>query len=624
MKKIILLLSFLLANEYLAHGQNWQTVNTSDTTHYVVNDTIGALTGKLRVIWIDSSKVNGSYTTHYFYPSIRPKQMGLNLNPFMCLDTAGATWMGKTFVRTQDGDELYFNLNSDTIRLKTRATINESWTLFKTAGDTLFQAQVIALDTLSVDGQSDSIKQISIQAYYNNLPIGDLHNNQIILSKEHGFLRTMEWCYFGIYQSGYPYPKMEQAHNRLPEEMTTRNLNSDISKYEVGNEWIQVERTDNMDWSGTFIIYNIAKHSIHDSVISKNQVTNGYQIEFYRRERNTAVINNTTLEVSDDTISYIHSLILDTINSIQPLTLSNFLPEYNRFVMPDLVRFADTINSFMPVDYFIEYGCNSKVGLRGEWLNTAGGLFPMSDSCFLINYPLGNDVPVWLQNIYLEGFGVYYSKGGNLSYIQELVYHNYSNINGCTSGAKYNILLPADVLQLQTVIQRENHIHLEWFTRNEVNVSRFEIQRKLTNGNFNKVGEIKSIGDNALTNEYKYQDPITTQMQGKELQYRIKMIDHDGKAMYSNVIHLNTYKSNDIRVYPNPFKDYIQLDGLSIDMEYQIEITDLAGRVLHLLTATANSNGNILIQDLQTLAAGMYILNLKNDESVLLSAKISK
>jgi hypothetical protein len=37
MKKIILLLSFLLANEYLAHGQNWQTVPANDTNWFVVN-----------------------------------------------------------------------------------------------------------------------------------------------------------------------------------------------------------------------------------------------------------------------------------------------------------------------------------------------------------------------------------------------------------------------------------------------------------------------------------------------------------------------------------------------------------------------------------------------------------
>jgi hypothetical protein len=55
MKKIILLLSFLLANEYLAHGQNWQTVPANDTNWFVVNETPLLEEGQLRVVWLDSS-----------------------------------------------------------------------------------------------------------------------------------------------------------------------------------------------------------------------------------------------------------------------------------------------------------------------------------------------------------------------------------------------------------------------------------------------------------------------------------------------------------------------------------------------------------------------------------------
>ena len=601
-------------------AQNWQTVPANDTVHYVVNDTLSLLSGQLRVIWIDSSSANGNNTKHYFYPSLRPTSSNS-----MCLDTIGATWMGKHYIREQQGDEYYFNLNGDTISIKTMAGFNETWTLFKNAGDTIFQAQIIAMDTTLVDGVLDSMKRISIQAYYNGLPIADIHNNQIILSKEHGFLRSLEWCYFGIYQSSYPYPKMEKAHNRLPAEITSRNLNADISKFQVGNEWIMEMHNDVYDIHGTDFVSNILKIVVHDSIVSIIPVANGINAEIFKRQRIISVQNWDPLIVTDDTASFWVTFNIDTTLPDYRYSLKQVLPEYNLFELQSLIQFQNQSNLFTKIDYTVNFGCNGKLILNGSYTSTPPWLTASSfgDTCFILQL-LGNDIPVPLVKIYEESSGLYYSRDAGPAYLQVFNQTNYSNINGCTSGAKYNILLPADVFQLQTAIRRENHIHLEWITRNEKNVSRFEIQRKIQNANFETVGEIKSLGDNTLTNEYMYHDPLSIEMKGKELQYRIRMIDHDGKAIYSNVIHLNTEVSNDIRVYPIPFKDYIQLDGLSKDMEYKIEITDLAGRVLHVLNATPNLNGIILIQDLRALAYGMYILNLKNDESVLLSTKISK
>jgi hypothetical protein len=127
-----------------------------------------------------------------------------------------------------------------------------------------------------------------------------------------------------------------------------------------------------------------------------------------------------------------------------------------------------------------------------------------------------------------------------------------------------------------------------------------------------------------LTNEYSFQDPITTQMQDKELQYRIKMIDLDGKAMYSNVIYLNTKVSNVVRVYPIPFKDYLQLDGLSMDTEYQFELVDMTGRLMFKSMLRTAKDGHVTLHELDVLKNGSYILFLSSEKQPKIHYRILK
>jgi hypothetical protein len=115
-------------------AQNWQTVPANDTNWFVINNTPNNQSGRLRVAWLDSSQTDGSISTNYFYPALRMNSTG-------CLDTAGASWLGKKYTRNQiTGEEYYFNFIGDTLTIKTWSQLGETWLMTTDTNSVAFQA----------------------------------------------------------------------------------------------------------------------------------------------------------------------------------------------------------------------------------------------------------------------------------------------------------------------------------------------------------------------------------------------------------------------------------------------------------------------------------------------------
>jgi hypothetical protein len=603
MKKIILLLSFLLANEYLAHGQNWQTVPVNDTNWFVVNETPLLEEGQLRVVWLDSSNVNGNLFEGSFCRSLRPFSDG-------CFDTLGSSWMGKRYLHNMaNGDEYFFNLVGDTSLLKTLAQVSDTWLMATDSLGIEFQATVYADATMMIDNVLDSIKYISIQAFQGAVPITHDCNDTLILSKNHGFIRTPEWYSFPY---AIPWSWTTFLHrsffigqNRLSKAKVMASLNETKSKYTAGNEWI-TEYTQSP--------FN--KTIKHDSIISVIDTSIGYRVNFVRKQKVidlvTLVETNSINQLSElkDTTSYV-------ANSIYKL-----FPEYMGFEFnAGFPTFLNSYVHFIPTKYTISNACNGTIKVEKDLGGYYMGVHDVG-GCYVGSVPLGDPPVLILTEEEVLGRRTLVESIGSIFPLDTFT-HLYYNINGCLLGTKINFIVGVDEFKFDGYV-RLGRINLNWKTLNERNVHRFEIQRKIPDAHFETVGEVKSLGDNPLTNEYSFQDPITTQMQDKELQYRIKMIDHDGKAMYSNVIYLNTKVSNVVRVYPIPFKDYLQLDGLSMDTEYQFELVDMTGRLMFKSMLRTAKDGHVTLHELDVLKNGSYILFLSSEKQPKIHYRILK
>ncbi|MGH2574214.1 MAG: hypothetical protein ACRDFC_00785, partial [Ignavibacteria bacterium] len=89
-------------------------------------------------------------------------------------------------------------------------------------------------------------------------------------------------------------------------------------------------------------------------------------------------------------------------------------------------------------------------------------------------------------------------------------------------------------LQYFTAKSEPDAILLEWKTGIEDNLNRFEIERSATNpNNFMHIGSINAIGNNSY---YFYRDGLNMHPEPPIYFYRLKLVEHNGNYVYSNII----------------------------------------------------------------------------------------
>lgn len=347
MKKLTLILLFL---PLLSVGQNWQTVPVGQHNIYRVSvpgvDSIW--NNYVRNIYVDNVITGFGGDQFNFYRSLRRDENEV-------LDySSGATWLGRFFYRDNNGDEIFLNKYLDTIRIKTLAGLNQTWKLgTDTTANKYFNATVINIDTLTIDGLMDSIKTIDIQAYTGSTTTNSVYNNyKIILSKQHGFYKVFDFYGFPNYENAIVtrntstinydsnagiYPILPYVHTRLDDSVSSMNYAEyDLQwQYQSGNEWI-VEGFNN------FVNYT------YDSIQSVVTISADSLIVTRRRDAMWSnfvgnppqVIQNFTSTTFTDTVINHHysgnlkgDSIENNISSISPTAVGynwqhNFLDNY--------------------------------------------------------------------------------------------------------------------------------------------------------------------------------------------------------------------------------------------------------------------------------------------------------
>lgn len=160
--------------------------------------------------------------------------------------------------------------------------------------------------------------------------------------------------------------------------------------------------------------------------------------------------------------------------------------------------------------------------------------------------------------------------------------------------------------------EAENNANvLNWVTANEENVAAFELERGTNGYSFEKITTLNAKGNNATTNNhYTYNDATAS----TTAYYRLKMVDRDNKANYSDIVVLRkgTIQST-ISIYPNPAEHTLFLEGLANNSSYRI--TDALGREVISTTAVSAESTPISINT-SGLVQGIYFLQLTDDNGI--------
>lgn len=165
--------------------------------------------------------------------------------------------------------------------------------------------------------------------------------------------------------------------------------------------------------------------------------------------------------------------------------------------------------------------------------------------------------------------------------------------------------LPVRLLNFTGVNNNESVI-VKWNVSEEKNVKQYEVEWSSDNRNFEKIAEIIALNKSAYS--ALHNNPLS----GKNY-YRLKIVDADGSFIYSNIITIDT-KTSDIRIYPNPAKDFLNIEFKNINEKAQIKLMNVAGVIVKSQSLTATSMHKMNINN---LPAGLYHLQIIQNNNTI-------
>ena len=144
--------------------------------------------------------------------------------------------------------------------------------------------------------------------------------------------------------------------------------------------------------------------------------------------------------------------------------------------------------------------------------------------------------------------------------------------------------LPVDLIAFTAEPLGNKDALLHWTTASEINNSHFDIERSYDGRTFEVIGEVAGNGNSQHQIDYSYTDASVSKVQ-KTVYYRLKQVDFDGSTEYSNirVVRFDAV-GNDMQLvaYPNPLNNELNVTvGLSNGESYQLEVTNLQGKLVH-------------------------------------------
>jgi hypothetical protein len=298
LSRFLSIMIILLMNHFMVMSQNYQSINSGFTRFYR-ND----YSGSVLTVKSDSvvSQLSGD-SIFYFYRIIRDTSSQYG---GCAVDTAAPCWLGTHSIIKINGDNLFLSNQGDTTLFKTHASIGDSWKFNQKTGY-YFKATLDSIVYSETNGITDSIKNISLQAYDNSgLPVDNWFNQKTFsISKNHGFT--------GLYNL-YEFP----ADTNLYESFSTNILTiGEVYDFEPGDIF-------HIKLGGPDTPPNYKVITILSKWVSQNNDT-----IFYRQKRQT--YSNTVVWDPDPRIVTTYNLDTNTVFFIHPNDLISTLMPHQK------------------------------------------------------------------------------------------------------------------------------------------------------------------------------------------------------------------------------------------------------------------------------------------------------
>jgi hypothetical protein len=171
--------------------------------------------------------------------------------------------------------------------------------------------------------------------------------------------------------------------------------------------------------------------------------------------------------------------------------------------------------------------------------------------------------------------------------------------------------LPLTFLSFEANLGLGKKTQLKWITTNEINTSKFIVERSDDGVNFDPIAEVKA---NNTSGTHQYISSDQNPLKGISY-YRLKQMDNDGKYTYSKIVAIDLKLNKDVVLYPNPVGNsliFMHPSSLSVAT---INLVSANGKLEISISAQPNTSQTEI--DVSSLNAGAYILNYLGKEEKL-------
>lgn len=191
------------------------------------------------------------------------------------------------------------------------------------------------------------------------------------------------------------------------------------------------------------------------------------------------------------------------------------------------------------------------------------------------------------------------------------------------------IILPVTYRTFDATLNN-NKVNLFWITDAETGNGHFEVERSFDQTNFSTAGIILGAqSGNKVSNQYSFKDDTPELLNHKVIYYRLKQVDVDGRFTYSVVKMVrinNTTTKLFVQVSPNPYMDKLNVNFVSdASGKAEVRLINASGGIIKRIESTISRGyNNLQLQDLNSQAPGIYIVNVVVNGKSIDSQKIIK
>lgn len=171
-------------------------------------------------------------------------------------------------------------------------------------------------------------------------------------------------------------------------------------------------------------------------------------------------------------------------------------------------------------------------------------------------------------------------------------------------------VLPVKIESFTAALYQGN-VQLNWIISEEINTAAYHVEYSNNGINFSDIG-IKAASGSLNYSIIHSSVPAT----GIGY-YRLKVLDKDGKYVYSEIKRVNFGKAGTVSVYPNPAKDVVNVtfSNNTINQPAQIILLSVDGKVVVQRNLSAISQTEAI--DISNLSSGKYILRVVTETETI-------